>query len=24
MFSRDEVDLNQLSFGMSVGFAQSL
>lgn len=23
MFSRDEVDLNQLSFGMSVGFAQS-
>lgn len=24
MFSRDEVDLNQLSFGMNVGFAQSL
>lgn len=24
MFSRDEIDLNQLSFGMSVGFAQSL
>jgi type IX secretion system PorP/SprF family membrane protein len=24
MFSRDNVDLNQLSFGMSVGFAQSL
>lgn len=24
MFSRDKVDLNQLSFGMSVGFAQSL
>ena len=23
-FSRDEIDLNQLSFGMSVGFAQSL
>ena len=23
MFSRDEIDLNQLSFGMSVGFAQS-
>lgn len=23
MFSRDEVDLNQLSFGLSVGFAQS-
>ena len=23
MFSRDDVDLNQLSFGMSVGFAQS-
>jgi len=24
MFSRDDIDLNQLSFGMSVGFAQSL
>jgi type IX secretion system PorP/SprF family membrane protein len=24
MFSRDDVDLNQLSFGMNVGFAQSL
>ena len=24
MFSRDKVDLNQLSFGMSAGFAQSL
>lgn len=24
MFSRDEIDLNQLSFGMSVGFAQSI
>lgn len=24
MFSRDEVDLNQLSFGVNVGFAQSL
>jgi type IX secretion system PorP/SprF family membrane protein len=24
MFSRDRVDLNQLSFGMSVGFAQSI
>lgn len=24
MFSRDEIDLNQLSFGMSVGFMQSI